>query len=166
MGRGPLRLRGSGGGGGVISYSSSQLMVDVNTFIYKMLSQQHLGQWLAESLEIRGQSSWNVKLTTADGSRSLNEQVRGVISTHAQQAGSGLWYNQVKSGWSRAKPMSAFEAFLRWFGKESACNAGDLGSIPVLGRSPGEGNGYLFLLGETYGQRSLAGYYRPWDHNE
>ena len=26
-------------------------------------------------------------------------------------------------------------------GKESACNAGDLGSIPGLGRSPGEGQG-------------------------
>ena len=26
-------------------------------------------------------------------------------------------------------------------GKESACNTGDLGSIPGLGRSPGEGNG-------------------------
>ena len=26
-------------------------------------------------------------------------------------------------------------------GKESACNARSLGSIPVLGRSPGEGNG-------------------------
>ena len=26
-------------------------------------------------------------------------------------------------------------------GKESACNAGDLGWIPGLGRSPGEGNG-------------------------
>ena len=25
--------------------------------------------------------------------------------------------------------------------KESACNAGDLGSVPGLGRSPGEGNG-------------------------
>ena len=28
-------------------------------------------------------------------------------------------------------------------GKESACNAGDQGSIPRLGRSPGEGNGNL-----------------------
>ena len=28
--------------------------------------------------------------------------------------------------------------------KESACIAGDSGSIPVLGRSPGEGNGNLF----------------------
>ena len=27
-------------------------------------------------------------------------------------------------------------------GEESACNAGDLYSIPGLGRSPGEGNGY------------------------
>ena len=26
-------------------------------------------------------------------------------------------------------------------GKKSACNAGDLGSIPGSGRSPGEGNG-------------------------
>ena len=34
-------------------------------------------------------------------------------------------------------------------GKESACNAGDLGSIPELGRFPGEENGnplqYSFL---------------------
>ena len=29
-------------------------------------------------------------------------------------------------------------------GKESACNAGDLGWIPGLGRSPGEGKGYPF----------------------
>ena len=32
---------------------------------------------------------------------------------------------------------------LPWWlsGKESACNAGDVGSIPGLRRSPGEGNG-------------------------
>ena len=29
-------------------------------------------------------------------------------------------------------------------GKESACNAGDLGLIPGLGRSPGERKGYPF----------------------
>ena len=28
-------------------------------------------------------------------------------------------------------------------GKVAACNVGDLGSIPGLGRSPGEGNGNL-----------------------
>ena len=27
-------------------------------------------------------------------------------------------------------------------GKESACSVGDLGSVPGLGRSPGEGSGY------------------------
>ena len=30
-------------------------------------------------------------------------------------------------------------------GKETACNAGDLGSIPGSGRSPGEGNGNPLL---------------------
>ena len=29
-------------------------------------------------------------------------------------------------------------------GKESTCNEGDLGSIPGLGRSPGDGKGYPF----------------------
>ena len=30
--------------------------------------------------------------------------------------------------------------------KESACNIGELGSIPGSGRSPGEGNGYRFHI--------------------
>ena len=35
--------------------------------------------------------------------------------------------------------------FPRWLsGKESTCNAGDVGSIPGSGRSPGEGNGNPF----------------------
>ena len=49
-------------------------------------------------------------------------------------------------------------------GKESACNVGDPGWIPGLGRSPGEGNGHpppVFLPGKPQGQRTLAGY-RPW----
>ena len=44
-------------------------------------------------------------------------------------------------------------------GKESTCNVGDTGDvglIPGLGRSPGEGEGNLvFLSGESHGQRSL-----------
>ena len=35
-----------------------------------------------------------------------------------------------------------------------------MGSIPGLGKSPGEGNG-VFLPGKFHGQRSLAGY-SPW----
>ena len=34
-------------------------------------------------------------------------------------------------------------------GKESACNVGDLGSIPRLGRSPGEGKGQYSGLGNS-----------------
>ena len=43
--------------------------------------------------------------------------------------------------------------------KESAGNAGDLGSVPGSGKSPGEGNGNpVFLPGEFHGQRRLASY--------
>ena len=36
-------------------------------------------------------------------------------------------------------PLLGLSWWLRW--KESACNAGDLGSVPGSGRSSGEGNG-------------------------
>ena len=52
--------------------------------------------------------------------------------------------------------------------KESACNVGDLGLIPGLGGSPGEGNGLptpVFLPGEFHAQRSLVGY-SPWGQKE
>ena len=50
--------------------------------------------------------------------------------------------------------------------KESACNAGDLGSITGSGRSPGEELPTpVFLPGEFYGQRSLVGY-SPWGCKE
>ena len=43
-------------------------------------------------------------------------------------------------------------------GKGSACNAGDLGSIPGSRRSPGEGNGMpVFLPEESHGQREESG---------
>ena len=53
-------------------------------------------------------------------------------------------------------------------GKESACNEGDLGSIPGLRRSPGGGHGnphQYSCLENPHGQRSLAGY-SPWGHKE
>ena len=46
-------------------------------------------------------------------------------------------------------------------GKDSACNMGDLGSNPGLGRSPGEGHGNLLqysCLENPRGEKSLAGY--------
>ena len=59
--------------------------------------------------------------------------------------------------------------FPRWLsGKESACNAGDTGSTPLLGRSPGEETGYplIFLLEKSHRQRSLVGYSVTWGHKE
>ena len=53
-------------------------------------------------------------------------------------------------------------------GKESACNAGDLGSIPGLGRSPGGGHGdplQYSCLENLCGQQSLVGY-SPWGRKE
>ena len=53
-------------------------------------------------------------------------------------------------------------------GKEPACNGGDLGLIPGLGRSPGGGHGSPFQyswLENPHGQRSLVGY-SPWGYKE
>ena len=52
--------------------------------------------------------------------------------------------------------------------KNSPANAGDTGSIPGLGKSPGEGAWQptpVFFPGESYGQRSLVGY-SPWGRKE
>ena len=52
--------------------------------------------------------------------------------------------------------------------KESACNAGDLGSTPTLGRSPGGGHAnrlQFSCLENPHGQRSLVGY-SPGGHKE
>ena len=46
-------------------------------------------------------------------------------------------------------------------GKESACNVGDLGSIPGLGRSPGEGKGSPL---QYSGLENSMGLYSPWGH--
>ena len=45
-------------------------------------------------------------------------------------------------------------------GKVSTHNVGDPGSIPGLGRSPGEGNGnpFQYCMENRHGQRSLVGY--------
>ena len=54
-------------------------------------------------------------------------------------------------------------------GKESTCNAGDLGSIPGLGRFPGGGRGNPLqypCLENPPGQRRLQATYSPWGHKE
>ena len=52
--------------------------------------------------------------------------------------------------------------------KEYTCNAGNLGSIPGSGKSPGGGHGNSLqysCLENPQGKRSLAGY-SPWGHKE
>ena len=81
-----------------------------------------------------------------------------------------LWHSQSKNCVLRILTMSPINTFvgtLRGFpcgsaGKESARNVGDLGSIPGLGRSPGEGKGYPLQYSglENFG---LCG---PWGHKE
>ena len=53
-------------------------------------------------------------------------------------------------------------------GKESACNAGDLDSVPGLRRTPGGGHGnplQYSCLEYPHGQRSLVSY-SPWGGKE
>ena len=53
-------------------------------------------------------------------------------------------------------------------GKESACNMGDRGLIPWVGKIPwrrARQPTLVFLPGESHGQRTLAGY-RPWGRKE
>ena len=53
--------------------------------------------------------------------------------------------------------------------KESACKEGDLGSIPELGRYPGEGHGNSLqysCLENPHGQRSLADHIQSMGHKE
>ena len=47
-------------------------------------------------------------------------------------------------------------------GKESACNVGDLGLVPGLGRSPGEGKGYPLQYSGLENSMDCS----PWDHKE
>ena len=91
-----------------------------------------------------------------------------------------MWPKQLQWlwGWSREEEfMGCLESKIYpacWgfpcssVGKESACNVGNLGSIPGLGRSPGEGNGNPLqypCLEKSHGQRSLVGC-SPWGLKE
>ena len=78
---------------------------------------------------------------------------------------SRLYYCQAETGTKQAHILG-FPGGLA--GKESTCNVGDLGLIPGLGRSPGEGHGnplQYSCLENLHGQRSLVGY-SPWGHKE
>ena len=51
-------------------------------------------------------------------------------------------------------------------GEESACNAGDVGSVPGWGRSPGEGNGYPLHYSGLENSMDRGNWQAPWGHKE
>ena len=98
------------------------------------------------------------------GFRGSKEHRLGILSTPYQLRD----YGQVNLSDSIYCSVGMSQRMLPWSlsSKESACNAGDTGSIPGSGRSPGVRNGNptpVFLPGKFHGQRSLMGY-SPWDH--
>ena len=65
-------------------------------------------------------------------------------------------FHGVEKSWDTTEQFSGFPG--RSEGKESACNEGDLGLIPGLGRSPGGGHGnplQHFCLKNSHEQTSL-----------
>ena len=80
----------------------------------------------------------------------------GLPSTGLQRVGHD-WRN-----WAAAAAAASILGFPGGSdGKEFSCKLGDLGPIPGLGRSPGEGKGHPLqysCLKNPHGQRSLAGH--------
>ena len=115
----------------------------------------------------------------------LNQQhgdirISAVASFLAEKIGLPLYFTKIETGLcSRITTSTYYYYYLNNThphlgfpsssdSKESACNAGDLDSIPGLGRSPGGGRGnplQYSCLENPPGLRSLAGY-NPWGHKE
>ena len=75
--------------------------------------------------------------------------------------GSCSQFQRKKKGSIKKKKSNLYSVLGGSGGKESTCNAGDLDSIPRLGRSSGGGHGNLLqysFLENPHGQRSLVGY--------
>ena len=65
------------------------------------------------------------------------EDIERLREKFPQDPTAGKWW-----GWNFKQDLPDFRRLPWWFsGKESACNAGGVGSNPGLGRSPGGGNG-------------------------
>ena len=78
--------------------------------------------------------------------------------------------SRARISWRRDRlPTPVFLGFFHSSGgKQSACNMGDLGSIPGSGRSPGGGHGNPLQYscpGNFHGQKCLVGH-SSWGHKE
>ena len=84
----------------------------------------------------------------ADGASLIAQLVKNLPAIHETPVQFLGWEDPLEK--RDRLPTPVFLGFLCGSaGKESACNAGDLDSIPGLGRSPSEGKGYLhqYLFG-------------------
>ena len=74
-----------------------------------------------------------------------------------------LYMHQVTYFFSFGCVLTIF-SHIFWRYKESTCNSGDLGSIPGLGRSPGERHGYALQYSCLENPEDRG--YSPWGRKE
>ena len=107
--------------------------------ILKKKKKWHLPDWPQQSRKFTGFMVLWLFLSQV-GASLISQLVKNLPAMHEPL----VWF----LGWEDAleKGMATHSVFLGFpcgsAGKESTCNAGDLGSIPELGRTPGEGKGY------------------------
>ena len=83
------------------------------------------------------------------------------LETQLSLLGTLPWYLIFSSSFQLLWWVYTLEGHLWWLSvKESACNAGDKGWVPGLGRSPrgGPGSPPIFLPGKSHGLRSFVSY--------
>ena len=125
--------------------------------------------WITVQMALK---AWQVRLDFKGRWRELSGKYWTVFSDHQDTFPLKILRNVLKLyfvgkmlpsienwGYCRGYIMYRFPRGLR--GKESACNAGAVGSVPGSRRSNGGGHSHptpVFLPGESHGQRSLVGY--------
>jgi len=75
----------------------------------------------------------------AEARQDLPEILTSSLGLLCREEALGTWARIGKTIWRLLQIVQGASQWLS--GKESACNAGDMGSVAGLGRSPGEGNG-------------------------
>ena len=134
-------------------------LLSPSSHIFNLSQHQSLFQGVSSSHQVPKYWSFSFSISPSN-------EYSGLISFRID------WLDLAAQGTLESSPTSQYYSLLRGFshgsdGKESACNAGDPGSIPGLGipwRRKWQPTP-VFLPGEFNGQRSLAGY-GPWGHKE
>ena len=103
------------------------------------------GRSTGEAMGYPFQSSWGFADSSVGKESACNAGGPGSIPGLERSAGKGKKHSSILAwatkSWTGLSNFHFFGFPISPDGKESACNAGDPGSIPGSGRSPGEGNG-------------------------